>query len=71
MVAYSLAIANSGKAKKVILAGFDGYVAEDPRRKEMDEILKTYYNTSKVLNLTSITPTRYEIPVQSIFGLSS
>lgn len=71
VVAYSLAIANSGKAKKIILAGFDGYVAEDPRRKEMDEILKTYYNTSKVLNLTSITPTRYEIPVQSIFGLSS
>jgi 4-hydroxy 2-oxovalerate aldolase len=71
VVAYSLAVANSGRAKKIILAGFDGFIAEDPRRKEMDQILKTYIKTPNALPLKSITPTRYEIPVESIFGLNS
>jgi len=35
VIAYALAIASSGKAKRVILAGFDGYGADDPRTKEV------------------------------------
>lgn len=68
--AYSLAIANSGQANQIILAGFDGFNAEDPRRKVMDEILKIYKESKNALSLISITPTRYEIPIQSIFGLN-
>ncbi len=71
VVAYSLAVANSGQAKKIILAGFDGFIAEDPRRKEMDQILKIYMKTPNALPLKSITPSRYEIPVESIFGPNS
>lgn len=70
VLAYSLAIANSGLAKKVILAGFDGYYFEDPRRKEIDQLFKNYMNTPNKLPIMSITPTRYEIPVQSIFALN-
>ena len=35
VLSYALAIATSGKAKQIILAGFDGYGADDPRRKEI------------------------------------
>jgi len=70
VIAYTLAIANSGKAKKIILAGFDGYNADDPRSQEMDQLLKTYKEKSNSISLTSITPTCYNISVKSIFGFN-
>ena len=70
VIAYTLAIANSGQAKKIILAGFDGYNADDPRSKEMDQLLKVYKDKPNTVSLTSITPTRYEVPIKSIFGLN-
>jgi len=68
--AYALAVANSGEANKIILAGFDGYNAEDSRRKEMDHIITTYKEYTNAVTLQSITPTLYEIPKKSIFGLN-
>ena len=38
VLSYALAIATSGKAKQILLAGFDGYGADDPRRKEIDHV---------------------------------
>ena len=70
VIAYALAIASSGQAKQIILAGFDGYGADDPRRKEMDQLFTNYHNTERALPFFSITPTRYEILVQSIYGLN-
>ena len=70
VIAYLLAVVNSGKVGQILLAGFDGFTAEDPRRKEMDSILKTYSKCVDALPLSSITPTRYNIPVKSIFGLN-
>lgn len=70
VIAYALAIASSGQAKQITLAGFDGYGADDPRRKEMDQLFISYQNTEKAIPFVSITPTRYEIPVQSIYGLN-
>ncbi len=68
VIAYSIAIANSGKAKEILLAGFDGYNYEDPRRKEIDKLLEVYKNTQYSIPLKSITPTRYSIPVKSIYS---
>ena len=68
VIAYSLAVTNSGLAKQIILAGFDGYNAEDPRRKEIDKILKIYKEHPNSLPLQSITATQYQIPVRSVFG---
>ncbi len=68
VIAYTLAIATSGNANKILLAGFDGYAADDPRNVEMDNILKLYLSKSKVSELLSITPTRYRIPTKSIYG---
>jgi 4-hydroxy 2-oxovalerate aldolase len=69
VINYALAIAASGKAKKILLAGFDGYGADDPRRKEIDNIFKLYSSAQQSIPFVSITPTRYEIPIQSIYGL--
>ena len=70
VISYTLAVANSGKAKKILLAGFDGYNADDPRRKEMDQLLKTYNRKKNSISLISITPTKYDIDMKSIFGLN-
>ncbi len=68
VMAYAIAIANSGKAKEILIAGFDGYKYEDPRRKEIDKILKDYKDKKNSIPIKSITPTRYEIPIKSIYS---
>lgn len=67
--AYSLAIANSGRAKKIFLAGFDGFDSDDARRVEINNILKLYKEASKPAPILSITPTKFDIVSKSIFGL--
>ena len=69
VVAYVLAVASSGKAKDIYMAGFDGYGADDPRHKEMDGLIKCYQQQEKMIKLLSLTPTRYEINTKSIFGM--
>lgn len=70
VIAYALAIASSGQASQIILAGFDGYGADDPRRKEMDKLFAAYQNVEHALPLVSITPTCYDVPAKSIYGLN-
>lgn len=70
VIAYALAIASSGKAKRIILAGFDGYAADDPRTIEMDQLFASFKKSEQAIPFVSITPTRYKVPVQSIYGLS-
>lgn len=69
VLAYALAVVNSGQAKKVYLVGFDGYESDDTRRNEVDDVFSAYHNNINAIPITSITPTRYSIPVQSIYGL--
>jgi len=68
VIAYALAIASSGNAKEVTLVGFDGFGADDARSNEMDSLFSVYMSSEDAIPLTSITPTLYDIPVQSIFG---
>jgi 4-hydroxy 2-oxovalerate aldolase len=69
VLSYVLAIATSGKANNILLAGFDGYGLDDPRRKEIDKIFNIYKNTKGSVEFYSITETRYEIPVKSVYGI--
>jgi len=69
VVAYALAIATSGKASRILLAGFDGFGADDPRTAEMEELLATYQAAAGALPVVSITPTRYKIPSSSVYAL--
>ncbi len=68
VIAYTLAIATSGNAVKILLAGFDGYSADDPRNFEMDNLFKLYLSQQKACKLFSITPSKYRIPTKSIYG---
>lgn len=69
VVAYALAMATSGKASRILLAGFDGFGADDPRTAEMEELLAAYQAAAGALPVVSITPTRYNIPSSSIYAL--
>lgn len=68
VISYALALATSGKASRILLAGFDGYGADDPRSKEMQNVL-ALYKAADALEVTSITPTSYSIPTLSVYAM--
>lgn len=69
VIAYALAVANSGKSNRIFLAGFDGYSTDDPRYVEMQTLLTSYLSLEDRVELCSVTPTRYNLPAQSIYAL--
>lgn len=69
VVAYALAVLSSGLASKVMMAGFDGYGAGDPRSQEMHKLFETYMATKDALDLVAITPTRYALRKESVYAL--
>ena len=69
VVSYALAVATSGQSTQLLMAGFDGYGADDPRTLEMQNLLLTYESLDRALNLISVTPTRYKLPVLSIYAM--
>jgi 4-hydroxy 2-oxovalerate aldolase len=66
--AYALAIATSGKASRILLAGFDGYGADDPRTNEVNNLLSDFTNASNTPPVISITPTQYKISSSSVYA---
>lgn len=69
VVAYALSIASSGNAKRILLAGFDGYSSDDNRNLEMNELLKLYANSEGAKPIVAITPTRYQIEKASVYQM--
>ncbi len=69
VAAYALALASSGGASRLLMAGFDGYGADDPRSEEMENLLRCYENSSGACPILAVTPTRYKIPLTSIYLL--
>lgn len=69
VVGYALAIAISGNAKVIKLAGFDGYGAGDPRTIEMQNLFDIIKVSCPKAEISSVTPTSYAIPVHSIYAL--
>ncbi|MNZ91739.1 4-hydroxy-2-oxovalerate aldolase [compost metagenome] len=69
VVAYALAIATSGNASRIFMAGFDGYGADDPRSHEMQTLFEKYQQEPQAIQLQAITPTRYSLHTQSIYAL--
>ena len=67
-ISYAIAIANSGRAKKIYLAGFDGYDADDPKRREMDELFLLYQSLQRKAEIISVTPTKYKVKSRSIYA---
>lgn len=69
VVAYALSIATSGRAKRILFAGFDGYGSDDPRTIEMNHLLAGYREAEHALELLAITPTKYNIPTTSVYAM--
>ncbi len=69
VIAYALAVATSGKASRILLAGFDGYGADDPRTIEMQHLITLYKNQKEAIEMISVTATRYELPIRSIYAM--
>ena len=68
-VAYALSIAASGRAKKIFLAGFDGYQKTDRRSKIVDEIFFNYSSSQGSRPIIAVTPSSYNIKKKSIYTL--
>lgn len=68
VAAYALAIASSGKAKQILLVGFDGYAAGDSRNNEMIELLKRYVRSKSARPILTLTQSQYQIKSSSIYG---
>jgi 4-hydroxy 2-oxovalerate aldolase len=70
VLAYALAVAGSGRATHILLAGFDGYPEGDARNTEVEAVFSAMQNASGSPDLISVTPTRYKHLIQkSIYGL--
>ena len=69
VISYALAVASSGKAKQLLLAGFDGYSNDDPRRLENDMIFEKHQSVVSAVPILAVTPTLYHIESTSIYAL--
>ncbi len=68
VLSYALAIAASGKTNRIMLAGFDGYPAGDPRNDETAEIFKLFQDHCD-LELLAVTQSKHPLKAASIYGL--
>ena len=69
VASYALAMIASGKATRVLLAGFDGYDRGDPRNDDLEAIFAQYQETDGTPPLVAVTPTAYPVPEKSIYGM--
>lgn len=70
VLAYALAAATSGGAKRILMAGFDGYASGDTRNEEVETMLSIFAASSADQDLVSVTPTRYKgLRAVSIYGM--
>jgi 4-hydroxy 2-oxovalerate aldolase len=69
VLAYALAVTTSGKAGRILMAGFDGYSPGDPRNAEVDMVFAHFTDISHGLTPISVTPTKLKCSNVSIYGL--
>lgn len=69
VLGYALSIATSGKATRILLAGFDGYGSDDPRSTEVDNLLYKFSQISVTPQVLAVTPTQYKVESTSIYAL--
>lgn len=71
VMAYAFAVATSGEARTIYLAGFDGYPSGDPRNAEMNRVVQQFKDATNTPPLIAITPSRYDVSTMSVYGLVS
>lgn len=61
---YAIAFAISRKAKKIYLAGFEGFDKDNFAKDESEKILELFRRRYKNIKIISITPTKYKLNYQ-------
>lgn len=70
VLAYSLAVGTSGMAKRILMAGFDGYDRGDARNNEVENLLSAFSKSNSTCEIFSITPTKYKnLLARSVYGI--
>ncbi|MDT0575726.1 aldolase catalytic domain-containing protein [Croceicoccus sp. F390] len=70
VISYALAVAGSGGAQRILLAGFDGYQSGDRRNAEMDATLDLFCASGEAPPVHAVTPTTYRgVEAMSIYGM--
>lgn len=69
VLTYALAVSASGGAKRILMAGFDGYGAGDPRNEEIEHMLEQFSAIAGVPDCLFVTPTYYPVATASIYAL--
>lgn len=65
-ISYALGISTSGEAKRIYIAGLDGYDENNPKKYEIDELFRNYKLDKHAIKITSITPTNYKINIKKL-----
>ena len=65
---YVFAMLSAGEAKRVLLAGFDGYSSADPRHVMMQESLDMFRKKQPATPIVAITRSSYDVPQRSMFA---
>mgnify|MGYP001232770945 CR=1 FL=1 len=60
-ITYALSICKAGEVNNIFLAGFDGYMSDDPAIDETAFILKNYQKKFKKTIIKTLTPTPYNL----------
>lgn len=68
VLAYALAVATSGRASCILMAGFDGYPDGDQRNDETAKVLDAFAKVSVGNTVMAITPTRHKLRRKSVYG---
>ncbi len=67
-IAYALALATAAGARRILLAGVDGYGAGDPRQEEMVSVLNAFAGLPDAPPMVAVTPTTYPVPQASLYA---
>jgi 4-hydroxy 2-oxovalerate aldolase len=68
VAAYALAACEAGQAKRILLAGFDGYSESDPRQVMMQDAIDVFTSHNGAIPLVAITRSAYRITQTSLFA---
>lgn len=70
VISYALLLMYIGKADEIFLAGFDGYPHDKLKQSIINNVFTSFRSSFPNLKITAITPTTYQIPSKSIYGLN-
>ncbi|MEX0732984.1 MAG: aldolase catalytic domain-containing protein [Aquisalimonadaceae bacterium] len=65
---YAIALAEAAGARRVLLAGLDGYAHDDPRHAEIDQGVQSYLSRDSALAVVALTPTSLSVRQMSLYA---